>query len=358
MSEAKPRCGNGVIVQPLKDSTASPARKRVLSGITATGRLHIGNYIGAVSLWVDNQDEYENFLFVADLHALTILEAVAGADLRGRVEEIFALYIACGVDPERSTLFVQSDVPEHAQLGWLMTCVTPVSWLERSTQFKTKGKVADVDSGVGAGLLCYPTLQAADILLYDADYVPVGEDQKQHVEMSRDVARRFNSVFGPTFKVPDLLMRESGARIMGLDDPAAKMSKSLAQRQPGHAISLLDPPATARKTIMRAVTDSQPAVSFDAAMGPGVANLLTIYECLTATTRDQSQQTFDGTGYGTLKAAVADVVTDTLTHLQGRYREITRDRAELSKLLRHGAERAQAIAGPRLTSAYQACGLR
>jgi tryptophanyl-tRNA synthetase len=274
------------------------------------------------------------------------------------VEEIFALYIACGIDPERSTLFVQSDVPEHGQLGWLMTCVTPVSWLERSTQFKTKGKIADVDAGVGAGLLCYPTLQAADILLYDADYVPVGEDQKQHVEMSRDIARRFNSVFGPTFKVPDLLMRESGAWIMGLDDPTAKMSKSLAGSQPGHAIALLDPPDTARRTIMRAVTDSQPAVHFDAELAPGVDNLLTIYECLTATSRDQSKATFDGMGYGTLKTAVADAVADTLTRIQRRYNEITDDRAQLAKLLTHGADRARAIAEPKLAAAYQACGLR
>jgi tryptophanyl-tRNA synthetase len=336
----------------------SPGRKRVLSGITATGRLHIGNYIGAISLWAESQDQYENFLFVADLHALTIPEAVAGTSLRARVEEIFALYIACGIDQERSTLFVQSDVHEHAELGWLMTCATPVSWLERSTQFKTKGKIADVDAGVGAGLLCYPALQAADILLYDADYVPVGADQQQHVEMSRDIARRFNALFGNTFKIPDVLIRTSGGRIMGLDDPTAKMSKSLAERQPGHAIALLDPPDQARKAIMRAVTDSQPAVDFGAGLAPGVDNLLTILECLSGTTRAQSQERFDGARYGALKTSVADVVVDLLTGIQGRYREITGDRAHLTKLLAHGADRAQAIAAGKLARAYRACGLR
>jgi tryptophanyl-tRNA synthetase len=330
----------------------------VLSGITATGRLHIGNYIGAISLWADHQCQYENFLFVADLHALTIPEIIVGDSLRSRAEEIIALYIACGIDPDRSALFVQSDVPEHAQLGWLMTCVTPVSWLERSTQFKTKGKIADVDAGVGAGLLCYPALQAADILLYDADYVPVGEDQQQHVEMTRDIARRFNALFGDTFKVPGVLGRGSGSRIMGLDDPTAKMSKSVAARQPGHAVALLDPPDQARKAIMRAVTDSSPAVSFDASLAPGVDNLLTIFECLTGTTRAHSRERFDGTGYGALKGAVADVVVDRLTGIQARYREITDDRARLARLLSDGAERARAIAERKLAQAYRACGLR
>ena len=309
-------------------------------------------------MWAENQAVYENFLFVADLHALTIPEAVAGSSLRARVEEIFALYIACGIDPQNSTLFVQSDVHEHAELGWLMTCATPVSWLERSTQFKTKGKIADVNSGVGAGLLCYPSLQAADILLYDADFVPVGEDQKQHVEMSRDIARRFNALFGDTFKVPDALIRESGSRIMGLDDPESKMSKSLAERQPGHAIALLDPPDQARKAIMRAVTDSQPAVDFSAGLATGVVNLLTILECLTGTTRELSQERFDGARYGTLKTAVADVVTEQLVSIQSAYREITQDRGHLAKLLALGAERAQDIAARKLAEAYRACGLR
>lgn len=336
----------------------SPGKKRVLSGITATGRLHIGNYIGAISLWVENQDQYENFLFVADLHALTVPEDIRGHDLRGRVEEIFALYIACGIDPEASTLFVQSEVHEHAELGWLMTCATPVSWLERSTQFKTKGKIADVGVGVGAGLLCYPSLQAADILLYDADYVPVGEDQHQHLEISLDIAKRFNALFGNTFKVPDTMTRKSGGRIMGLDDPTAKMSKSLAERQPGHSISLLDPPKQARKAIMRAVTDSRPTIDFAESLAPGVDNLLTIRECLTGTTREESQRDFEGAQYGTLKSAVADVVVDRLTEIQTLYHEIVDDRTQLLKLLAQGADRARTIAADKLAQAYRACGLR
>jgi tryptophanyl-tRNA synthetase len=341
-----------------ENQVTSTRKKRVLSGITATGRLHIGNYIGAISLWAENQDEYENFLFVADLHALTVPEDIAGTNLRRRVEEIFALYIACGIDPDRSTLFVQSDVPEHAELGWLMTCVAPVSWLERSTQFKTKGKIANVDVGVGAGLLCYPALMAADILMYDADYVPVGEDQQQHIEISRDIARRFNFLFGDTFKIPDPLVRETGSRIMGLDDPTAKMSKSLAERQHGHAIVLLDTPGQARKAIMRAVTDSRPAADFGSGLAPGVDNLLTIFECLTGTTREQSRDHFDGMSYGAIKTAVADVVTGRLTTIQARYREITEDRAYLAKLLAHGADRARTLAAKKLAEAYHACGLR
>ncbi|WP_433714038.1 tryptophan--tRNA ligase [Nocardia sp. CA-084685] len=337
---------------------AAQAKKRVLSGITATGRLHIGNYIGAISQWVDNQAVYENLLFVADLHALTIPQAVAGQDLRARVEEIFALYLACGIDPEQSTLFVQSDIVEHAELGWIMTCTTPVSWLERMTQFKTKGKIADVDTGVGAGLLCYPALQAADILLYDPDLVPVGEDQKQHVEITRDIAKRFNTLFGDTFKIPDVVIRQAGGRIMGLDDPTAKMSKSTAERAPGHAIGLLDPLDKARKSIMRAVTDSNSGVDFATELAPGVTNLLTIFECFTGTSRDQSAARFDGAGYGKLKSDVADAVIGRLTEIQQRYREITDDRDQLNKLLTQGAERARSIAGPKLAQAYRATGLR
>lgn len=336
----------------------APSKRRVLSGITATGRLHIGNYIGAISLWAENQAQYENFLFVADLHALTIPEAIRGINLRARVEEIFALYIACGIDPEESTLFIQSEVPEHAELGWLMTCATPVSWLERATQFKTKGKIADVDAGVGAGLLCYPSLQAADILLYDADYVPVGEDQQQHVEISRDIAQRFNALFGHTFTAPRALIRQSGGRIMGLDDPTAKMSKSLAERQPGHAIGLLDPPNQARKAIMRAVTDSRPAIDFAEGLAPGLQNLLTILECLTGTSREQSRERFDGARYGTLKSTVAEVVIERLIEIQCRYHEIVDNREYLDKLLTQGAERARAIAAEKLAHAYRACGLR
>ena len=257
--------------------TKAQTKPRVLSGIQASGRLHIGNYIGAISLWAENQAQYENFLFVADLHALTIPESVDPKVLRGRIEEVFALYLACGIDPEQSTLFVQSEVPQHAELSWLLTCATPVSWLERATQYKVKGS----SEHASAGLLCYPSLQAADIFLYDADAVPVGDDQRQHVEITRAIGRRFNGLFGEILKIPDLLIRESGSRIMGLDDATAKMSKSTAEKQSGHAIGLLDTSAQARKKIMRAQTDSGSAVDFATELSQGVENLLVIHEALT-----------------------------------------------------------------------------
>jgi len=329
--------------------------RRVVSGIQASGRLHIGNYIGAISMWAENQDQYENFLFVADLHALTVPEDVRAGELRLRVEEIFGLYVACGIDPKRTTLFVQSEVPQHAELGWLLTCVTPVSWLERMTQYKSKG--SDKTS-VGAGLLCYPALQAADILLYDADVVPVGDDQLQHVEITREIARRFNALFGDTLTVPDQMIRTSGSRIMGLDEPTAKMSKSLAEQRAGHAIGLLDPPEVVRKAVMRAVTDSRPAVDFGADLAPGIDNLLVIYESLTGTDRAASMTTFDGAGYGTVKKAVVDVVNDRLAAIQTRFSEITDDRRELTRLLAEGCDHARALAVDKLAQCYRATGLR
>ncbi|MGH2687974.1 MAG: tryptophan--tRNA ligase, partial [Actinomycetota bacterium] len=236
-------------------SEAPPAAKpRVLSGIQASGRLHIGNYVGALSRWAEEQDRYENYFFVADLHALTIPESVRPDDLRDRVNEIVAIYLACGLDPAKSVLFRQSHVPAHAILGWILTCMTPVGWLERMTQYKSKSE----GRSAGAGLFTYPALQAADILLYQARFVPVGDDQRQHVELTRDVAMRFNHMFGELFVLPEPLIRETGARIMGLDDPTMKMSKSLAEQRGGHAIALLDPPEKIRNAVMRAVTDSLP----------------------------------------------------------------------------------------------------
>lgn len=334
--------------------TNAAPKPRVLSGIQASGRLHLGNYIGAISLWVDNQTQYENYLFVADLHALTVPESVNPKVLRERVEEVFALYLACGIDPERSTLFVQSEVPQHAELSWLMTCVTPVSWLERATQYKTKGS----SDHASAGLLCYPSLQAADILLYDADAVPVGDDQRQHVEMTRAIGRRFNSLFGEVLKIPELLIRESGSRIMGLDDPTVKMSKSTAETQSGHAVGLLEPPAQIRRKIMRAQTDSGSAVDFSADLSPGVENLLVINEALTGTTREQSIEQFDSARYGDLKKQVADVVIQTVEEIQKRYNEIVEDRARLHELLAIGSERARAAAATKLAQCYEAVGLR
>lgn len=334
--------------------TKALVKPRVLSGIQASGRLHIGNYIGAVSLWAENQEHYENFLFVADLHALTVPENVNPAILRQRVEEVFTLYLACGIDPEQSTLFVQSEVPQHAELSWLLTCATPVSWLERATQYKVKGS----SENTSAGLLCYPALQAADILLYDADAVPVGDDQRQHVEITRSIGRRFNNLFGDVFKIPELLIRESGSRIMGLDEATAKMSKSTAEKQTGHAIGLLDPPSQARKKIMRAQTDSGSAVDFSSDLSPGVENLIVIHEALTGQSRERSIESFDGVQYGSLKKAVAEVVIHTLEGIQQRYQEIVDDRTGLDKLLALGSERARQVAAPKLAQAYEAVGLK
>ncbi len=329
-------------------------KPRVLSGIQASGRLHLGNYIGAVSLWAENQVQYENFLFVADLHALTVPESVDPKILRERVEEVFALYLACGIDPDQSTLFVQSEVPQHAELAWLLTCATPVSWLERATQYKIKAS----SDNASAGLLCYPSLQAADILLYDADAVPVGDDQRQHVEIARSIGRRFNSLFGEVLKIPELLVRESGSRIMGLDDATAKMSKSTAEKQSGHAVGLLDTPPQARKKIMRAQTDSGSAVDFSSELSPGVENLLVIHEALTGSHRDQSVAAFDGVQYGNLKKQVAEVVTETLEGIQRSYKEIVDDRTRLDKLLTLGSERARQVAAAKLAQCYEAVGLR
>lgn len=334
--------------------TDNACKPRVLSGIQATGRLHIGNYIGAISLWADNQTQYENYLFVADLHALTILENVDPKHLRERVEEVFALYIACGIDPERSVLFVQSEVPQHAELAWLMTCATPVSWLERATQYKVKGD----STNISAGLLCYPSLQAADILIYDADAVPVGDDQRQHVEMTRAIGRRFNSLFGEVLKIPELLMRESGSRVMGLDDPTAKMSKSTAMTVPGHAVGLLDPIDQVRKKMMRAVTDSGAGVDFGVDLSPGVENLLVIHEALTGSARAQTVDQFDGVRYGELKKRVAEVVVQRLEEIQKRYYEIVQERTYLDELLKIGSARAREVAAAKIQQCYEAVGLR
>jgi tryptophanyl-tRNA synthetase len=332
--------------------TASTVKPRVLSGITATGALHIGNYIGALSIWAGEQDRFENFFFIADLHALTDPETVRAGELRERIRSIAALYLACGLDPGKSALFLQSRVPAHAELGWIFDCVTPVSWLERMTQYKAKSQRV-VPS---AGLFTYPALMAADILLYQAQYVPVGDDQRQHVELTRDIAQRFNHLFGETFTVPQPMVRASGARIMGLDDPAVKMSKSLAATREGHAIGLLDPPAKIRRTVTRAVTDSSTEMS-PGDLSPGVDNLLVLFEVLTGATRQDTLAQFAGQGYGVLKKAVADVAIERVTGIQERYTQIRDDDGYLDKTLADGAERAAAVADQTLRTVMRAVGL-
>lgn len=329
------------------------SRSRVLSGIQPSGELHIGNYLGALRNWVADQDTYENYFCIVDLHALTVLPDAG--DLRRRSLDLAALYVACGLDPERCEIFVQSHVPAHAELGWIMECFSPMGWLERMTQFKQKSKGAGRER-VGVGLLTYPSLMAADIVLYDADFVPVGDDQRQHVEYCRDVAQRINTMRGDVLKIPQPLIRREGARVMGLDDPSVKMSKSAGGERPAHAVFLLDSPDRARKKIMRAATDSNPAVAEP--LGPGVANLLDIYAAVHRVPAADALREFSGTTYGNLKGAVADAVVDTLGPIQSRFHQLRDDPGELDRLLTRSAERVNAVAEATLQRVYRAVGLR
>ncbi|PYO45237.1 MAG: tryptophan--tRNA ligase [Gemmatimonadetes bacterium] len=329
------------------------ARRRVFSGIQPTGKLHLGNYIGAISLWVAAQAEHEAIFCIADLHALTIPEAARAAHLRAKVRETAAVLLACGIDPARAILFVQSHVPAHAQLAWLLSCVTPVGWLERMIQFKTRSVALE---SVGTGLLAYPVLQAADILLYRADLVPVGEDQQQHIELTRDVARRFHTLFGQVFTLPEPMLQPSGARIMGLDDPSAKMSKSRGETRPRHAIGLVDPPDAIRDAVMHAVTDSGREVRPERP-SPGVTNLMRIYELLSGRRSEAVQSEFMGKGYAVLKRAVADLVVTTLEPIRRRYLDIAAEPGRLDAVLDEGAERARPLADATLDRVNQLMGL-
>jgi tryptophanyl-tRNA synthetase len=335
--------------------TTPPTGKRtVLSGITASGKLHIGNYIGALRRWIAEQDEYHNFCFIADLHALTVPHDIQDLRLAESARAMLALYMAAGLDPERSVLFRQSDVRAHTEMTWILACVTPTGWLNRMTQFKAKSQAREAEK-ISTGLYTYPVLQAADILLYQADFVPVGDDQRQHVELTRDIAIRFNNMFGQVFAEPEVLIPKAGARIMGLDDPTQKMSKSVAATRQGHAVGLLDPPDQARRTVMRAQTDSGSDMTF-ATASPGVRNLLTIYETLTGKVQPVIEQEFEGRGYGDLKRAVADVVVETIEPIQKRYHELLEDRAYLDSVLADGARAASEVAEDTLQRARAALG--
>jgi len=335
-------------------ATAAPPanRQRVLSGIQPSGNLQLGNYLGAIRRWVAAQDDYDNYFCIVDLHAMTL--PFAPAELRRQTRELAAIYLAAGIDPDRSAIFVQSQVSAHAELTWILNCVTPLGWLYRMTQFKTKS--GDQREVVSAGLLDYPVLMAADILLYQADAVPVGEDQRQHVELTRDIAQRFNQLFGETFTLPEPLISDAsrGARIMGLDDPTAKMSKS--NPVPGHAIRLLDPPDAIVKKFKRATTDSGREILFDRDR-PGVFNLLSIYRAVTGEPEAAIEAHFAGQGYGQLKQEVAEVVIDALAPLQRRFHELTADPGTIDRVLRAGYERVEPIAQQTLKVAKLATGL-
>lgn len=311
-------------------------KARVLSGIQPTGNLHIGNYLGALRNWVKIQYDYESIFCIVDLHAVTVYQKPK--ELAAKIREIAGIFLAAGIDPKHSAMIVQSAVPAHAELAWMLTCVTPVGWLYRMTQFKAKSEAQET---IGDGLLQYPVLMAADILLYQAALVPVGDDQAQHLELARDIAQRFNSMYGETFVMPETRLPAVGARIMGLDEPDKKMSKSAEGA--GHAIGLLDEPAQIRKKLMRATTDSNPHVDFDT-MGPGVRNLLTIFQAFSDWSDEQMRTHFSGMRYGDLKKQVAEMVVSSLEPLQARYRQITADPAYLDGILAEGAERVIPIA--------------
>jgi tryptophanyl-tRNA synthetase len=321
----------------------SARRKRVFSGIQPSGRLHIGNYLGAIRQWVANQDKTDSTFCIVDMHAIT--EWKDPETLRRLTREAAAIYFAAGIDPGRTTVFIQSHVPAHAECTWILNCVTPVGWLERMTQFKVRS--AERES-VSTGLLDYPVLQAADILLYDADEVPIGEDQKQHVELARDIAQRFNNLYGETFVLPEPVIPKSGARIRAFNDPSRKMSKTESHLR-GHAVFLSDEPDDIRATIRTAVTDSGREILFSSEPEKaGVNNLLEVYELFTQRSRAEIEQHFTGKGYGDLKKEVAEVVVESLQPIRERYQELISDPAELDKLLAQGAERARAVADPKM----------
>ncbi len=324
-------------------------KKRVFSGVQPTGNLHIGNYLGALKSWVRIQKDYDSIFGIVDLHAITQYQDPAG--LRAKIEETAALFLACGIDPQESSIMVQSSVPAHAELAWMLTCVTPVGWLERMTQYKAKSQSQET---VGDGVLQYPVLMAADILIYEAAIVPVGEDQAQHLELTRDIAQRFNSLYGDTFVVPDTHLPAVGARVMGLDDPEKKMSKSEAAA--GHAIGLLDPVDQIRKKIMRATTDSNPAVDFET-MGPGVRNLLGIFQAFAEWTDQGMRDHFSGSRYGDLKKQAAEMVISKVEPIQKRFNEIMSEPGYLASVLLQGAERVAPIANSTVDTVKRRMGL-
>jgi tryptophanyl-tRNA synthetase len=322
--------------------------KKVFSGVQPSGDIHIGNYLGAMRQFVALQDDYECFFCAVDLHALTVPQDPKV--LKEKTIELAALYLAIGLDPKKVTIFIQSHVPAHAELAWLLQCITYFGELSRMTQFKDKSKGKE---SVSVGLFTYPDLMAADILLYNTHYVPVGEDQKQHLELTRDIAQRFNNRFGETFVVPEPMILKLGARIMSLTDPTKKMSKS--DSDPNNRINLLDEPSSIKKKIMKAVTDSESEIRLDWDNKPGVSNLLTIYSLFTGMEIEEIINKFNGQGYGTLKKELAEVVIDKLTVIQKNYKDLSRD--YVLKVLKEGAERAQAVAEKTLKEVKEKVGL-
>lgn len=323
-------------------------RKRIFSGAQPTGNLHIGNYLGALRNWVELQHDYESFFCVVDLHAITIPQDPA--KLAAKTREVARIYLAAGVDPKVSTIFVQSDVSEHAELAWVLNCVVRISELERMTQFKDKAKKQR--ENVLVGLLTYPALMAADILLYQTDLVPVGQDQRQHLELTRDLAERFNRDFGETFKIPDAFIPKVGAKIQALDDASKKMSKS--DENLNGSITLMDDADTVRRKFKRAVTDSGTEIRFDEAR-PAITNLLSVYQILTGQTPEEIERHFEGKGYAALKSELAEATVEFLRPFQERVRGIGDE--ELHRVLAEGAEKARAIAAETMRQVRERVGI-
>lgn len=324
------------------------ARKRIFSGIQPSGELTLGSYMGALRNWVALQDEYDCLYCIVDMHAITVRQVPA--DLRRRTLEQLAQYIACGLDSQKNIMFIQSHVPQHAQLSWVLGCYTQFGELSRMTQFKDKSqKHAD---NITAGLFTYPVLMAADILLYQTDLVPVGQDQKQHVELSRDIAQRFNGVYSDTFTLPEPFIPKLGARIMSLGSPESKMSKS----DPDGCVYLMDKPEDILRKFKRAVTDCETAVKYDRENKPGVSNLLTIYCAATGKTMEQAEAEFAGQGYGVFKPAVGEAVAELLRPIREQAQRLMTDKAYLESVYRAGAERAQALADKTLRKVYKKVG--
>ena len=325
------------------------AKKRIFSGIQPSGILTIGNYLGALKNWVGLQEDYECIYCVVNMHAITVRQVPA--DLRRHTYEALAVYLAAGIDPKKSTIFVQSHVPAHAELAWVLNCNTMFGELSRMTQFKDKS--AKHGNNINAGLFTYPTLMAADILLYQAALVPVGQDQKQHVELTRDIAERFNALYGDTFTVPEAYIPETGKKIMSLLDPAKKMSKS--DENAGAYVAILDGRDDIIRKFRRAVTDSGSDVRF-ADGKDGICNLMNIYSAITGKENDEIEREFEGKSYGDFKLAVGEAVADALSPLQNEYARLIADKAYLEQIMREGAETASSIARKTMRKVYKKTG--
>ena len=326
-------------------------KKVILSGIQATGDLHLGNYIGALKRFVKMQEEYNCYYMVANLHALTVRREPE--ELKQNIYKILATYIAAGLDPDKSTIFLQSQVHEHAELGWILDCYTYMGELSRMTQYKDKSaKHAD---NINAGLFTYPSLMAGDILLYQTDLVPTGEDQKQHVELTRNSAERFNNLYGETFKIPEPFIEKTGARIMGLQDPTSKMSKSSTLAN--DTILLIDTPEVIMKKIKKAVTDSEGIVKFDEKNKPGISNLMEIYGTITNKTMDEVEKEFEGENYGSFKVAVANAIIKELEPFQNKYNDLMKNPKKLEEIYHKGAEKAAKIASKTMNDVYDKIGV-